>query len=657
MKNYRQLFSPGEIGGLKTKNRVIMAALSTGFASSAGEVTERLVNYYRERAAGGPGVIIVEAAVVDDPVGREGLGQIYIDHPRYISGLNRLADTIKAYGCRAFIQLLHAGRQTTSSATEGITPVAPSPIPCKTLKEIPRELSPGEIKTIIDKFVNAAQYAHVAGFDGVELHAAHGYLLNQFLSPESNQRKDEYGGSLENRARILLEICRNIKEKLPELALAVRLNIDDFTPEGLKIPEAQKIALMLQECGADLINCSAGIYETGLNCIEPASYADGWRIYLAAAIREKVSIPVVAGGIIRKPAMAEKIIAEQKADFVFLGRSLLADSQWVNKARRGDSEAIRPCILCNNCIGSHYQGRGISCTVNPAAGREGDLTVRHYGDEIPVEIVVAGGGPAGMQAAIALRRRGIAAILYERSSVLGGMLNWAVLPPHKERIQEFKDYLIRELYLSGTEVILGHSFGEKECWSRMPGYIIMATGSEAIKPSIEGWDEQFCWLLPDIYQQGRHISDSRVLIIGGGSNGCELADYLLSYNNQIIIVEEKDTIAHNLERKNRRALLERLAKGQVVLRKKSRVVKIGSGQVLIQDSQGNAKKIGAETVLAAVGFAAGDGLLESIPAQFRPYIHIIGDAAGSAGIKEAVLQGEMAADSIARQIQCPIEKR
>ena len=259
MENYRQLFTPGEIGRLKTKNRVIMAALSTGFASSAGEVTERLVNYYRECAAGGPGVIIVEAAVVDDPVGREGLGQIYIDHPRYISGLNRLADTIKAYGCRAFIQLLHAGRQTTSSATEGITPVAPSPIPCKTLKEIPRELSPGEIKSIIGKFVNAAQYAHSAGFDGVELHAAHGYLLNQFLSPESNQRKDEYGGSLENRARILLEICSYFKGKLPVLSLAVRLNIADFIPEGIKIPEAQKIALMLQECGADLINCSAGI--------------------------------------------------------------------------------------------------------------------------------------------------------------------------------------------------------------------------------------------------------------------------------------------------------------------------------------------------------------------------------------------------------------
>jgi len=651
MENYELLFSPGMIGGLKTKNRVVMAALSTGYASAEGEITDRLIHYYRERAAGGAGVIIVEAAAVDDPIGKESFGQICIDHPKYISGLQRLSNIIKAYQCRAFIQLLHAGRQATSLVTGGKAPVAPSAIPCKMIKEIPRELSLTEIKHVIGKFVTAAEYAHQAGFEGVELHAAHGYLLNQFLSVESNQRSDEFGGSLENRARILLEICKEIKKRMPQLALSVRLNIDDFTEKGLKIPEAQQIAAMLEESGVDIINCSAGIYESGLNCIEPAYYNDGWRIYLAEAIKKKVSIPVMAGGIVRKPAMAEKIIAENKADFVFIARSLLADSQWVNKARTGNSQAIRPCILCNNCIGSHYKGYSISCTVNPAAGQEADFAAKYCGNVGPVHVVVIGGGPAGMQAAIALRRYGARVTLYEKSAELGGMLDWAMQPPYKVRINELKEYLIRELYLSGADVILNHKFSQEHFQSMTPGYLVIATGAKPIKPAIEGWNDQFCRLPGAVYQKPKQIRNSRILIIGGGSNGCELADHLLQFDNQVIIVEESETMARNLERKNRRVLLDRLQNGQVIIMKKSRVVKIEPEQVTVTNSRGEATLVAADHVIAAVGFEAEDTLLKQIPAQLKPYVYVIGDAAQPAGIREALLQGEMIADTIIRQAQ------
>ncbi|HNX28564.1 MAG TPA: NAD(P)/FAD-dependent oxidoreductase [Syntrophomonadaceae bacterium] len=649
MDNYVQLFSPGKIGRLKIKNRVVMAPMTTGYASLEGEVTERLLNYYRERAAGGAGVIIAEAAVIDDPIGREGFGQICIDHSKYISGLARLASIIKAYNCRAFIQLLHAGRQTTSTVTGGITPVAPSSLPCAIIKEMPRELSITEIRNIIEKFVKGAEYAYRAGFDGVELHAAHGYLLNQFLSAESNQRTDEFGGSLENRSRILVEICRGIKTQTPDLALSVRLNIDDFTQGGLDVSQAEEIAAMLEKSGVDIINCSAGVYESGLNCIEPSSYEDGWRIYLAEAIKKKVTIPVMAGGIVRKPAMAEKIIAENKADFVFIGRSLLADSQWVNKARSGNSQVIRPCILCNNCIGSHYKGHSVSCAVNPLAGREADFDRGHGDDLSHIHAAVVGAGPAGMQAAIALRRKGITVTLYEKSARLGGMLNWAMIPPHKERIGELKEYLIKQLYLSGAQIILNHSFTEEDCRQNTFDYIIIAAGSTAKKPVIEGWNYQFCFTAGDIFEGKKQIKDSRVVIIGGGSNGCETADYLNQYGNQVIIIEERATIAADLERKNRRVLLERLHNGQVILYKNSRVVKIETDQVTVKNDQGEVKLIPAGFIIAAIGFEAENELLKQIPSFLQPFVFTIGDAFQPAGIKEAILQGEMVADTIIKQ--------
>lgn len=651
MENFKHLFSPAKIGNLVIKNRIVMASMVTSYASLDGEVTERHLNYYRARAAGGVGLIIVEASVIDDPVGRDGYGQIRIDHLKYISGLQRLTDIIKSYNCRAFIQLFHAGRQTISMLTEGTTPVAPSPLPCRIMKEIPRELSLAEVKEIVDKFVRGAEFAYRAGFDGVELHAAHGYLLNQFLSEQSNRRTDEYGGSLENRARILIEIVKKIKTRVPELVLSVRLNIDDFTQSGLKVSEAQAIAVMLEQNGVDIINCSAGIYESGLNSIEPASYEDGWRIYLAEAIKKKVAIPVIAGGMVRKPAMAEQIIADKKADFVFVGRSLLADSQWANKARKGNIQAIRPCIICNNCIGSHFKGFSVSCTVNPATGREAYFDGQHYDNLSRHHVIVVGGGPAGMQSAIALRRNGIAVTIYEKAAKLGGMLNWAMIPPHKERIGEFKEYLINQLNASGAKIILGKSFKAEDFFQSRTNYLVIATGSKARRPNIEGWDDEFCFLPDEIFKKPERIKNSRILIIGGGNTGCELADFLNQYNNQAIIVEEKETIALNLERKNRRVLLERLHNGQVILIKNSKVKRIEPGQVAISTNGEEEKLISADIIIAAVGYEPENNLLQQLPPEINPLVLTIGDASRPAGIKEAILQGEMLADSIIRQIQ------
>ena len=262
MLHFPALFSLGKIGKLQLKNRIIMAPMETNYASSIGEVTEPLLDYYRERAQGGVGLIIVEAACVDPPVGRAGLNQLNVNQATCITGLQRLAEEIKIFGCRAFLQLIHAGRQTSSLLTGGQQVVAPSALACPIMKELPRELEEAEIHALRDKFVAAAAYAYQAGFDGVELHAAHGYLINQFLSPHSNQRKDLYGGSLTNRMRFLLEIVGGIKWTLPDFALAVRLNMDDFVAGGLNLEESLEIAKQLELAGVDVIHCSCGTYES-----------------------------------------------------------------------------------------------------------------------------------------------------------------------------------------------------------------------------------------------------------------------------------------------------------------------------------------------------------------------------------------------------------
>ena len=252
-------------------------------------------------------------------------------------------------------------------------PVAPPPISCNITRELPRELTTLEVKQIINQFIAAAHYAHRAGFDGIELHAAHGYLINQFLSPHTNHRQDEYGGSLLNRQRFLLEIVTEIKEVLPEMTISVRLNIDDFIQGGLELEESLEVCRSLEKSGVDIINCSSGTYESGLKSIEPASYEQGWRVYLAEAVKKVVNIPVITGGMIRRPEFANQVLADKKADFIFLGRSLLADPQWANKALHNQVADIRPCISCNNCINNNFKGLGIRCTVNPFTGRESIL--------------------------------------------------------------------------------------------------------------------------------------------------------------------------------------------------------------------------------------------------------------------------------------------
>lgn len=643
---YDALFSPLKVGNITLKNRIVMPPMAVSMATINGEVTNELINYYAARARGGVGLIIVEAACVDTPTGKEGLSQLVIDDLTYVTGLARLAKEIKAYSCPAFIQLFHAGRQTNKILTGGVQPVAPSPLPCKVTREMPRELTIDEIEIIENKFATAAYFAHLAGFDGVELHAAHGYLLNQFLSPNTNHRRDEYGGSLTNRMRILVNIVGKIRQLAPSLAISVRLNIDDFIPGGLEPSEAILIAQVLEKAGADLINCSVGIYESGLTSIEPSSYAEGWRVYLAAQVKEAVNIPVMTGGIIRTPTLAEEIISQGKADLIFLGRPLLADPDWALKVRQGRENEIRPCIMCNNCIQSNFNGQQVTCTVNPELGREeeGNYSLSPL---TKYKVAIIGGGPAGLVGAISLARLGIKVSLYEKTDKLGGQLNLAQLPPYKGRIKDLITYLIRELDKYYIDLRLNHEFNGDdlgEVWDM----IVVATGSQPLKAPF-AIENSNCISIEQVLTRKVLIENKEVVVVGGGRNGCEVADFLCSYPNSLTIIEQDKVLAKDMEKKNRRDLMNRLDAGKVTKLTNCQVVEINNNELMVTSPEGD-KNIKADFIIMGIGYVSNNNLYKNL-IQKHDNVHLIGDAYQVKGIKDAIYQGERLAKLVYHHIK------
>ncbi|MEN6390512.1 MAG: FAD-dependent oxidoreductase [Syntrophomonas sp.] len=641
-KKYSALFSPGKIGGLTVKNRVVMAPMLVSYGLASGEVSPRLIDYYEARARGGVGIIIVEAACVH-PSGMEASTQLRIDQPRFISGLEHLAETIKAHGVGAFIQLLHAGRQTSSLVT-GEQPVAPSPLACPVTREAPRGLSIDEVNHLEKAYIEAARNAARAGFDGVELHAAHGYLINQFLSPHSNQRRDEYGGSTENRMRFLVNILSGIKKAEPGLIISVRLNMDDFVPGGLQLEESVQIAARLEEEGANLIHCSSGTYESGLNSIEPSSYREGWRAYLAGEVKKWVKIPVISGGILCSPAFANQLIESGQADYIFLGRSLLADPDWVNKVKQGAHQRIRPCLLCNRCIESNFKGLSVRCTVNFWTGREAQqMSVKTTSTQNRVAVI--GSGPAGMQAALSLKKLGFEVKVFEKSAQPGGLLNLACRPPHKHRLARYRDYLLGELEHYRVPIILNCQFTAQTLLQEEPDYVVVATGSRPVVPTGDiKWDNAIN--MADILEDEVQISNKNVAIIGGGSNGCETADYLIKMDNRVVIIEKESVLAGQMEKKNRRDMMNRLDKAGVVKMTGSTVVALEEGWVIV-DTQLGQERLEADLVVLAVGYQPDKQLYCELN-KIHPRVFLIGDAYQVSNVRNAVVQAETIAQDIYR---------
>jgi len=367
MNHYPKLFEPGKIAGLSIKNRIVMTAMGVCLSGADGQASPEIIKYYEARAKGGVGLIITEIVRIDDA---EGVGmphQLGATQMKHIAALQNLTDTVHSYGTRIFLQLQHPGKEGIPQLTGGRPLVAPSELP-NSKGLMPRALSTEEVQKLVRQFVSGAVIARAGGADGVEVHAAHGYLVNQFLSPRSNRRTDQYGGSFENRLRFAVEIVSGIKQACPGFPVSVRISADEFMSDGNDLEDGVKIAQAMVQAGADVINVSNGLHESGFTIMEPYVYPQGWKKHLAKTIKANVTVPVIAVNTVKTPEFAQSLLEEGVSDFVGAGRSLLADPEWPNKARAGKPETIRNCIGCMQCFSELGAGRHISCAVNPRTG-------------------------------------------------------------------------------------------------------------------------------------------------------------------------------------------------------------------------------------------------------------------------------------------------
>lgn len=423
---YNKLFSSGNIGKVKIKNRLVMAPMTSGLANLDGTPTKEMISFYEARAIGEAGLIILESAKINEVHGSLLMRQLSVARDKNIAPLANLAQTVHKHGSKVMVQLNHPGRQTISALIGGQPVVSASAIPCKSLKQETRALTTEEVKELIKQFIDGAKRVQKAGFDGVELHAAHGYLLQQFLSPYTNKREDEYGGSFENRLRVVIEIIQGIKEECgTDFPVGVRLSVEEFldktgiTEDYIHIEDGIKIAKELEKVGIDFIDVSCGLYETESTWIEPGSSSQGCRRDLIKAVKDNVNIPVIGVSAIKEPQIAEDFLKEGVEDFVSMGRAWLADEEWGRKVQEGRENELRKCIGCLHCFQSikkhGMQGIPVECAVNPRVAKELEYSDFNY-DTDNHNVVVVGGGLAGMCAAETLAKRGVKVVLIDKNN-------------------------------------------------------------------------------------------------------------------------------------------------------------------------------------------------------------------------------------------------
>jgi 2,4-dienoyl-CoA reductase-like NADH-dependent reductase (Old Yellow Enzyme family)/thioredoxin reductase len=631
-KQFPKLFEPGRIGSLELKNRLVMPPMATNYALKNGEVTQRQIDYYEERAKGGIGLIIVEVSCVDSPVGKGMVRQIAIDDDKFISGLSKLAKAIKRHGAGAAIQLHHAGRQASSKIT-GHQPVAPSPIPGSE-GEKPRELTPEEIAALIARFAAAAERATKAGFDGVEIHGAHGYLISQFLSPLSNHRHDTYGGSVENRARLLTDIIKASRERIgKDYPLWCRLSAMEISADGGITPEeTQIVARLAEKTGVDAIHVSA--HQVGPARRPPMAQPPCNFVPYAQAVKEVVSVPVIAVSRI-PPEIAEDVIRDGKADFVSIGRQLLVDPSLPQKAQAGKIEDVRPCIYCLTCLDSiSWRREGVCCVVNPTLGRERDFELKPA--KSPKKVVVVGGGPGGMEAARVAVLRGHKVVLFDEGEELGGQLLLAAKPPFKGTLETFRQYLVKQVTKLGVELRLRQKFTIGMAKELKPDVVVLATGVTPLIPQIPGIRSKKVIQASQVLMGAE--TGERVVVIGGELVGCETALLLMERGKKVTIMRRGPELATKVHRLIREPMLARLKyKGASILTGVE-YQEIRDASVVIKTATGEKKIIEADTVVLAAGAVPNTELRDALKGKVAQVLSV-GDCVEPRSIMEAVEEG------------------
>ncbi|MEA4944817.1 MAG: FAD-dependent oxidoreductase [Propionicimonas sp.] len=628
----QHLFTPVTIGSLTLPHRGIMPSMVVNLCGLDGTVTDQFIAYHVARAEGGVALNITEAAYVH-PGGKGFPNQLGIDHDGLLPGLRRLTDAVHDAGGRVAVQLFHGGRQANAACTGG-TVVAPSPIPCPVMQTMPHELTIAEIHDLVQAFVDAGVRAQQAGFDAIEIHGAHGYLVNQFLSPHTNRRDDEYGRDPAGRARFPLEILDGLRAALGrEYPLIYRISANEFLPDGLTVPDTGAFCTQLVEHGIDAINVSGSIYETNRVAGGPwdplGAFVDD-----AVAIRKAIgaAVPVCVANRIKTPAFADELIASGAVDLVATGRAVICDPEFYRKAKEGHTDRIRICLSCNYCMSELMMGHAVSCLYNPLAGHESEFDL-HRDPEAPKEVVVVGGGMAGMEAAATAASRGNHVRLYEATGELGGNVVPGIRPPFKSEMGACLRYEKNTLDTTGVQVFLDHPVDAGFLAGCGADRIIVATGSEPILPAIPGIDAPWVVTAEQVLLDPA-VAGHAVAVIGAGSVGVETAELLSDRGSQVTVIELTDDMLTDLSPTLRAPLEARIRQTPTSFAFGHEVRELRDHRVITQ-----AGDLGPfDTVVIAVGYRANTALGDALTAAGIAFT-TIGDAVRPRKISNAVAEG------------------